>query len=480
MSSFGRLRSTDGAMPPDVIGVVVRCQGCGIDCATANPWEIGEFTIERRHGLRPGPEDGCAAGYAELLTTAIQSWKVWADGGVDAEDAGGLRAEMKWMRVLPLWVAVLSACTSAVGGGSGASEPVAGLPAGPSALQDPFDPSFPEPVIDPDAIVRVLPADAIPAIDTPAFISVDELDLPDTEPVIALEIDGDARAYPVGVLTFHEIVNDTVGGVPVSITYCPLCNSAVTYERTVQGAETTFGVSGRLYNSALVMYDRATQTMWTHFDGRAVVGALAGERLDPVSSPLLGWGDFKAAYPDGLVLDPARTGFPGRERSYFSNPYQGYDEEGTRTLFPTDGDDRLDAKERVVALTVDDRAAAWQLEALIGSGPTVTPAHVAGADLVILWRPGQASGLETSETGTGRDVGSVAVFSPIVDGRTLTLSPSGDGYMDAQTGSRWDITGRAVSGELAGTQLERVPHLDTFWFAWSSYRPDSALETGTS
>ena len=370
---------------------------------------------------------------------------------------------------------LLAACGSFVGDGAAISEPVAGLPTGPSALDNPTDPSFPEPLVDLDDIVRVLPTDAIPAIDSPAFVPVADLDIAATEPVIALEIDGDARAYPVGVLTFHEIVNDTVGGVPVTVTYCPLCNSAVTYERSVQGAETTFGVSGRLFNSALVMYDRATQSMWTHFDGQAVAGVLAGERLEPVSSPLLSWGDFVEAYPEGLVLDPDNTGWPSRARSYFSNPYQGYDEEGTRTLFPTSTDGRLDAKERVVAVTVGEEAAAWELAGLVADGPTVTSGRVEDQDLVIFWKPGQASGLETSATGTGRDVGSVGVFAATIDGDPLSFTADESGFVDSETGSVWDITGAAVSGELAGSRLDRVPHLDTFWFAWSSYRPDSTL-----
>jgi len=378
--------------------------------------------------------------------------------------------------ILPVLAGVLSGCSTLIGDGA-PSIPVEGLPDSPSALSDPEDPTFPEPLIDPTSIVRVLPVDGIPAIDMPAFVDVAEADgyIADEEAVIALEINGDARAYPVGILTYHEIVNDTVGDLPVTVTYCPLCNSAVTFERTVKGAETTFGVSGRLYNSALVMYDRASQTMWTHFDGRAVVGALVGEQLNPVSSPLLSWADFKAAYPDGLALDPARTGFPGRQRSYFTNPYAGYDEAGTRTLFPTQTDGRLDTKERVVALSVGDEAAAWRLDAIAGGAASVTPGSVGGQDVVIFWKSGQASALEAYATAAGRDVGSAGVFVPTIDGLDLTFDARDGEFVDAQTGSIWDITGRAVAGALAGAELEALPHLDTFWFAWSSYRPDTAL-----
>ncbi len=300
----------------------------------------------------------------------------------------------------------------------------------------------------------------------------------DREAIVAVEIGGQVHGYPVGILTFHEIVNDTVGGVPVAVTYCPLCNSAVTFERQVRGVETSFGVSGRLFNSALIMYDRATQTLWTHFDGRAVVGVLAGEQLTPISSPLLSWADFKLAYPDGMVLDKDRTGFPGRARSYFTNPYGGYDQVGSRTLFPADGDGRLGDKERVVGVEVDGEAIAWRLEAIMGDGATVTAGEVAGRPVVIFWKPGQASALEAGQTGAGRDVGSAAVFLPVVDGRRLSFVADGDGFRDTETGSTWNIAGRAVSGELAGAELEQIHHLDTFWFAWSSYHPQSRLVDG--
>lgn len=160
--------------------------------------------------------------------------------------------------------------------------PVVGaLASGPSALDSMFADEFPDPLIDPNEVISGgPPPDGIPPIDDPVFLDVvDNLELlPANEPVVALEINGDARAYPIRAMVWHEIVNDTVGGVPVSVTYCPLCNSAVTYERTINGVETTFGTSGRLFASALVMYDRATETLWTHYDGHAVIGVLTDRK----------------------------------------------------------------------------------------------------------------------------------------------------------------------------------------------------------
>ncbi|NQV05868.1 DUF3179 domain-containing protein [bacterium] len=349
-----------------------------------------------------------------------------------------------------------------------------GLPSGPSALVTMFADEFPDPLVDPAAIrPGGPPPDGIPPIDEPEFISIAEADayLFDEEAVVALEIDGDARAYPAQILIWHEFVNDSVGGVPVSITYCPLCNSAVTYERVVRGVETTFGTSGRLYNSALVMYDRATETLWTHFDGTAVVGILAGDILEPIGSPLLSWGDFKEIYPGGTVLDRDRT---GAVRRYGTNPYAGYDDPlGNPFLFAGPLDDRARAQLRVIGIEVDGKAAAYSINVVrdVDAGATATPVTVGGTDLVVLWSAGQASALDTSEIEGGRDVGTVGVFVPEVDGARLTFSADSGVFVDQETGSRWTVAGTAVDGPLAGSKLERVPHLDTFWFAWSTYKP---------
>jgi hypothetical protein len=359
------------------------------------------------------------------------------------------------------------------------SIPDNGFPEGVSALDDMASDTFPEPLV---PISEILsggpPPDGIPPVDHPQFTTVEAADewLTDEEPVVVIDIDGDVRAYPVQVMIWHEIVNDVVGGEPVAVTYCPLCNSAVSYSREIDGNETTFGTSGRLFASALVMYDRATQSLWTHFDGRAVVGILAGHRLEPIPSPLLSWADFKQAHPDGRVLDRDRTGF---SRPYGDNPYRGYDNpDATPFLFTGTVDDRSAAMQRVVGVRDGDDARAWTLESISGDGLAATNTEVGAQALVILWSAGQSSALDKSQIAEGRDVGSVGVFSPQVEGETLSFSVTDGSFVDDQTGSAWDITGRATVGELAGTQLERIPHLDTFWFAWSTYAPGTDLVEG--
>jgi hypothetical protein len=362
---------------------------------------------------------------------------------------------------------------------SGDTPAAAAFPSGPSALEDPRADAFPDPLVDPAEIISGgPPPDGIPPIDHPAFLPVaDNLEiLPANEPVVALEIDGDARAYPIRAMVWHEIVNDTVGGIPVSVTYCPLCNSAATYERVIDGNVTTFGTSGRLYASALVMYDRATESLWTHFNGEAIVGLLTGTRLTEYPSPLLSWGDFRQAYPAGLVLDWTQTGF---DRDYGRNPYTGYDDPTDAPfLFRGALDGRARAMQRVVGVEIDGSSTAFALEAVRGGERKATNTDVGGTPIVIFWKSGQASALDRGTIDGGRDVGSVGVFLPDVDGRTLTFEAGGAGYIDLETESTWSITGEALDGPFSGGQLVRVPHLDTFWFAWSTYRPGTDLVGG--
>jgi hypothetical protein len=353
------------------------------------------------------------------------------------------------------------------------------LPEGPSALREQTSPEFPEPLVDPGQIISGgPPPDGIPPIDEPAFVPISEADkyLDSEEPIVVLEVGEEARAYPVQILTWHEIVNDTVGGKPVVVTYCPLCNTAVSFVRVVNGVETTFGTSGRLYNSALVMYDRATESLWTHFDGRAVVGVLAGEQLEPVPSPLLAWSELKSAHPEAQVLDRERT---GANRPYGTNPYAGYDNpEGFPFLFRGDVDARAQAMQRVVGVALSGEATAFTLEAVSGGEGKATNGEVGGQPIVILWKSGQASALEENEVAEGRDVGSVGVFLPEADGRRLTFQTEAGQFVDQETGSTWNIAGQATEGPLAGRALERIHHFDTFWFAWSSYQPGTALVEG--
>lgn len=344
----------------------------------------------------------------------------------------------------------------------------------PSALRDDRrDPTFPDALIDLDRILSGgPPPDGIPPIDDPKFQAAASISwLAAEEAVIALEIDGEARAYPVQIMTWHEIVNDTIADVPVTIAYCPLCNSALVYDRRLDDRILDFGTSGELFNSSLVMYDRQTESLWTHFDGQAVVGHLTGEQLDTFSIQMVSWARWLDANPDGLVLS-RDTGF---SRDYGRNPYQGYDNPDDRPfLFDGNYDPRLEPKDRVIVVRDPDQpAVVLRLDDVFTAGTFAFEAH--GRSLVAAVEPGTASPLDSDGVDLGRDQGSSAVFVSELDGNPVDLVRTDDGFHDNNSGIVFDIFGQATDGSDA--QLESVEHLDTFWFAIAAFDPNAEIAT---
>lgn len=241
------------------------------------------------------------------------------------------------------------------------------------------------------------PKDGIPAIDNPSFSTVKELHgLSPKEPVISITINNDSRAYPVRVLMYHEIVNDTVGGKPVAITYCPLCNAAIVFERTVNGKTLDFGTTGKLRNSDLVMYDRQTESWWQQFTGDAIVGAYTGTQLMMLPTRLEAYELFvKRAGLSGKVLIPYNDSL----RSYGKNPYVGYDSAPKPFLYRGIYQGKLPPLARVVAVGNQ----AWSLELLREKGT------IKAGRLILSWTSGQNSALDAKEINQGRDVGNVVV-----------------------------------------------------------------------
>jgi hypothetical protein len=321
------------------------------------------------------------------------------------------------------------------------------------------------------------PPDGIPPIDEPRFESVAQAGtwLEDDSPVMVVEIDDDVRAYPLAILTWHEIVNDEIAGVPVVVTYCPLCNSALAFERTLptDGDATVldFGTSGRLYQSNLLMYDRQTHTLWTQFDGEGVIGEdLLEARLERLPAWLLGFGEFAASHPDAPVLSRDT----GHSRDYGRNPYQGYDGEDAQPfLFEGDVDERFPPMTRMVGIEVEQDAVAVVLDGL--ADHRVVETTVADRDVVVVWTPGQASALDTAAIDAGRDVGQTGAYLAELDDTTVELQAAGDRFVDTVTGSTFDVRGRALDGPLEGRRLEPVIHDDTFWFVWTAFREDTRV-----
>ena len=315
--------------------------------------------------------------------------------------------------------------------------------------------------------------DGIPAIDLPTFVSVEEADawLQSQEPIILFEVGDEARAYPLQILTWHEIVNDVVGDVPVTITFCPLCNTGIAFERTFEGQVLDFGTTGRLRFSNLIMYDRQTETWWQQASGDGIAGQYAGRRLTFLPAPVIGWDDFKTAHPDGKVLS-RDTGF---NRSYGRNPYAGYDDVRS-SPFLYDGPrtpGQLPPMARVLTVELGGVAVAYPNDVLREA--RIVNDTIAAADVVVLWEPGTASELDSGEIAEGRDVGAGAAFLREMDGKVLDFSFDGVKIVDEQTGSEWNVLGESVSGPLAGSQLTPVVSVNHFWFSWAAFMPETRI-----
>jgi hypothetical protein len=329
---------------------------------------------------------------------------------------------------------------------------------GEVALLDGFDPA--------EVLPGGPPPDGILPVDTPCTVDVATADawLQDDESVLLVEVGGEARAYPLAIMTQHEIVNDVLAGVPLTVTYCPLCNSGLAFERVLDGEAWDFGTSGRLLRSNLVMYDRQTRTLWSQFSGTALWGdpAVVGRELVRVPTQLLGWSTVRESRPDATVL--GRASVPGRE--YGSNPYPGYEGTGSGFLFRGPTDERLDPDARVVGLGDGDAAVALPLDRL--REERAVRLNVDGAAVSVVFAPGQASALDAASVADGVEVGQTGAFA--VD----RLEPDGDGrFLDPATGAVHDVTGRVVEGDAP--DLVRVPLDDTFWFVWFAFHPGTAI-----
>jgi Protein of unknown function (DUF3179) len=316
------------------------------------------------------------------------------------------------------------------------------------------------------------PKDGIPAIDRPRFVGTPAARawLKAKEPVIVLRLGKDVRAYPLQILMYHEIVNDTVNDVPVAVTFCPLCNASIVFERRVGERVLDFGTTGRLRFSDLVMYDRQTESWWQQFTGKGIVGRYAGMGLRKVPSDIVAFEDFVAAHPTGLVLS-RETGFP---RPYGRNPYAGYDNiDQSPFLFTGKKDDRLPPMERVLSISAGGKHRLYPLTLL--ERHLVANREFAGLPYVVFAKGGMASPLDTDRIEAGRPIPAATAFERRLDGRVLEFEEKERKIVDRQTGSQWDILGEAVAGPLKG---KRLPSLDSgvhFAFAWLAFNPESEI-----
>jgi hypothetical protein len=337
-----------------------------------------------------------------------------------------------------------------------------------------WETDFTQSNIDCDEIISGgVPRDGIPPIDNPEFDSIEVASewLQDQSPVIAVEIDGQARAYPLAIMTRHEIVNDQLAGLPIAVTYCPLCNSALVFESEFEGQVHRFGVSGLLRNSDLVMWDDVTESWWQQLTGEGIVGEYTGRQLTILPTQLVSFEAFVAQYPQGEVLSPGG-------RNYGTNPYLGYDSDPQPFLFRGEIDERVDNPvERVLAGTIDGQPIAYPFSVL--EDEQVINDVVGEEPVVAIWQPGKVSALDDAVIDESRDVGMAALYNRIleIDGEdvVLTFSIQDGAIIDDETESTWNIFGEATDGPLTGSQLRQelaAPHL---WFSWAAFRPETAV-----
>jgi hypothetical protein len=316
------------------------------------------------------------------------------------------------------------------------------------------------------------PKDGIPAIDEPQFVSITAADawLDDLEPVTVFQEQDTVRVYPFQILMWHEIVNDVVNGRSIVVTFCPLCNTAIVFDATVNGQPLDFGTTGRLRFSNLLMYDRQTESWWQQASGEAVIGELAGTQLAFLPANIISWAEARARYPEAQVLS-RKTGY---SRNYGQNPYVGYDNiNSSPFLFSGDTPDQLPAMARVITVALNDEAVAYPNAVLQEAG--VINDTVGGVDIAVFWQAGLASALDDSDIAAGEDVGANGAFARELNGQTLTFAQNGATFKDEQTGSTWNIFGEATAGELAGEVLTPVVKVDHFWFSWAAFRPDTRI-----
>ncbi|MET7029921.1 DUF3179 domain-containing protein [Sediminicola luteus] len=330
-------------------------------------------------------------------------------------------------------------------------------------------------------ITVAVPRQTFPTIDYPNFIGKAEgLDrFYEHEPVISVTINGESKAYPLNMLTMHEISNDSLGGIPILPTFCPLCNSSVVYDRRLghggQQYVLEFEVSGMLRNSDMIMADKQTQTWWQQLTGIGLVGDLKGVELDVIPSMVLSVKDYFKRYPSGKILSP-KTGTAAEER-YGTNPYTNYDSLGNKpwaSFFDQDKlDNRLPPMERVIDLEGKNSYKIYPFSIIAKMG--VINDRFDDRNIVIFHKKGTISVLDKYEISKSKAIGSATMFSSIVDGRTLTFKKVDDDFIDIETGSVWDITGRCIQGSMKGKELVPERYSNHFAFAWLAFHPESEI-----
>ncbi|MBE9489945.1 MAG: DUF3179 domain-containing protein [Bacteroidetes bacterium] len=335
--------------------------------------------------------------------------------------------------------------------------------------------------IDLSEITVAVPRKTFPAIDYPNFINKTEglTAFFKHEPVISVFIKGEAKAYPLNMLTMHEISNDSLGGIPILPTYCPLCNSSMVYDRrlTHKGKDylLEFEISGMLRNSDMVMADKQTETWWQQLIGDGLVGELAGANLTIIPSMVISVQDFFKRYPNGKILSP-KTG-TNSQSMYGKNPYVNYDSKDNlpynRYFNLEKLEERLLPMERIIDIEGTNGYRIYPFSVITNKG--VINDVYDDRHIVIFYKEDTVSVLDNKEISKSKAIGSATVFSSVLDGKLLTFKKKNDVFLDKETKSIWDITGQCIDGKLKDKVLTPIPHSNHFAFAWLTFHPESEI-----
>lgn len=311
--------------------------------------------------------------------------------------------------------------------------------------------------------------DTVPPIDAPLFGSIKSATWMEKDAsVIALELNGEWRAYPLAMLVNHQIVNDAIQGIPIAVTYCPLCNSAMVFIRRVDDQELRFGTSGATRNSGFLMWDDLTQSWWQQFTGEAIMGEYMGTHLEVLPSKVVTWEAYTKWHTMGRVL-------VGDEKlgalDYSPQKLDRFENIDPASMIDTPLDRRIPPKERVLAAIVGNEAVAYPFSTLAQYG--VINDTVGGQSVVAFWQSAHLNEENTVEQ--GQDAGMAVLFYRTIEGQTLTFMLHEGQITDEETGSTWTIFGEAIKGPLKYTKLEQVNGSAYYWFAWVTTYPETRL-----
>ena len=313
--------------------------------------------------------------------------------------------------------------------------------------------------------------DGIPAIYNPKFTSIKKASswIKNKEPLIFVKINNQTKAYPLQVLIWHEIVNDSLDNQKILVTFCPLCNASIVFSRIINEKEYTFGTSGLLRHSDLVMYDKQSESLWQQFTGNAIVGDMLGFRLKALVSSIISFEDIKRFYPNTKILSKD-TGY---NRDYGKNPYSGYDDISSNPfLLDTKVNDKLPAMRRVATIEINDKTKAYSYKIL--KNKKVINDVFENKKLVLFYKKEVLSVLDDSQIKNSQKVGSSSIYESTIDGLNLEFYYD-NGFFDIQTKSQWNIFGQAIVGPLKGKQLKQIVFGSHFWFAWAVFKPDTVI-----